>query len=456
MKINKIHIVSFGGLKNCELILDEYFNLIKGPNEFGKTTLFAFIRAMLFGLKGNRRTIRDDYDRYLPIDNPTDFRGEMYVELAGIEYLIDRNFHRTARYTKITETDTGKELTEAEWQAKLIPMDYETFTNTCYIGADTTKPGKSFMDTLQERIIGMAQSNSDDIFVHGSVDLLNERQKLYRRQLRDLPELPEKDLYDEKIDLETQIDTIERAVSADRADRRDRKLYRFLPALILVFGAVLTGLQFVAPRHMQGIFFYGGLAFILAGIGFGLYRAGRYMVGRTQRRNDDIMYDHLQHLKRLQRDNAASFLRHREIAARRKVIQENIDAIELAKREIHAIAKKIYATNTNELNRRLSDIFTDITDNAYEGVFVNEDMHIYALKEGTLYAMHHLSKGTLEQLYLSLRIVALDLLYKSLHLPLIIDDGFVHYDFQRYKNTMELLEKMDRQVIVFNLSKSVF
>ena len=83
-------------------------------------------------------------------------------------------------------------------------------------------------------------------------------------------------------------------------------------------------------------------------------------------------------------------------------------------------------------------------------------MKIYALKDGQLYAFYHLSKGTLEQLFLSLRIVTLDLLYKNLKLPLIIDDGFVHYDYKRYKKTLEVLEKADHQAIIFNLSKSVF
>lgn len=463
MKINKLHIVGFGGLKNCELFLDKNFNMIQGPNEYGKTTLFAFIRAMLFGLKGTRRSIVRDYERYLPLDNPTEFRGEMQVELYGEEYLIDRNFHRKTRYCRVQNLDTGKELTEEEWYALLAPMDYEAFTNTCYVSANTSMPGKAFMDTLQERIIGMAQSNSDDIFVHSSISRLKEQQKVLRARLRNLPALYEAELLDEHAALEEQVELIENRLKEAHAkppedpdeERTFSPVRIWLPAAIFLVAGLAAALLPNAAAWLS-------LPLIGIAACLGLYGGYRYMTRPTPEppveidgEDSGILYGRLEELYKQQAKNDEALKRLKAVSEQRAEIEEDLKAIDLACQEINAIAKQIYASNTKELNSRLSQIFAYVTGGAYQGVIVNDEMNIYAMKDGRLYAFYHLSKGTLEQLFLSLRIVALDLLYKGMDLPLIIDDGFVHYDYKRYKLTLEMLEKMNHQAIIFNLSKSV-
>ena len=50
MKINKIHIIAFGGLKNYSLDFTDGFNCIYGENENGKTTIMDFI-SMIFYLE---------------------------------------------------------------------------------------------------------------------------------------------------------------------------------------------------------------------------------------------------------------------------------------------------------------------------------------------------------------------------------------------------------------------
>ncbi|MGN1082941.1 MAG: ATP-binding protein, partial [Candidatus Avispirillum sp.] len=52
MYIKKIHIDSFGPLRDKELELCDGLNIIEGENESGKSTVAMFIKFMLYGLSG--------------------------------------------------------------------------------------------------------------------------------------------------------------------------------------------------------------------------------------------------------------------------------------------------------------------------------------------------------------------------------------------------------------------
>ncbi|HSM33675.1 MAG TPA: AAA family ATPase [Anaerolineae bacterium] len=54
MRIDTIAIDGFGQLHNARLAPAPGLTVVRGPNEAGKTTLLAFIRAMLFGFEPNR------------------------------------------------------------------------------------------------------------------------------------------------------------------------------------------------------------------------------------------------------------------------------------------------------------------------------------------------------------------------------------------------------------------
>ena len=54
MRINALH-ASFGKLENESLTFHDGLNVIYAPNESGKSTWCAFIRAMLFGVDSAER-----------------------------------------------------------------------------------------------------------------------------------------------------------------------------------------------------------------------------------------------------------------------------------------------------------------------------------------------------------------------------------------------------------------
>ena len=68
MKLQRIHINNFGKLNNLTLSFGSGIHVISGANESGKTTLHAFLKAMLFGIeRGRGRSARNDpYNHYNP------------------------------------------------------------------------------------------------------------------------------------------------------------------------------------------------------------------------------------------------------------------------------------------------------------------------------------------------------------------------------------------------------
>ena len=65
MKIDRVRIDGFGHFESFALDLKPGLNVVFGPNEAGKSTLLAFIRAVLFGF-GKRSQV----DRYEPAKGP--------------------------------------------------------------------------------------------------------------------------------------------------------------------------------------------------------------------------------------------------------------------------------------------------------------------------------------------------------------------------------------------------
>ena len=83
---------SFGGLRNRELALGEGLNIIQAPNEGGKSTWSAFLRAMLYGVNTKERD-RQGYiaekNRYQPWSGSA-MEGALELEWKGERITIRR------------------------------------------------------------------------------------------------------------------------------------------------------------------------------------------------------------------------------------------------------------------------------------------------------------------------------------------------------------------------------
>ena len=83
---------SFGGLNKARLELGEGLNLISAPNEAGKSTWCAFLKAMLYGIDTRDRDKKNylaDKNRYQPWSGAP-MEGEIQLEWQGREITLRR------------------------------------------------------------------------------------------------------------------------------------------------------------------------------------------------------------------------------------------------------------------------------------------------------------------------------------------------------------------------------
>ncbi|MFC3040692.1 AAA family ATPase [Virgibacillus xinjiangensis] len=76
-------------------------------------------------------------------------------------------------------------------------------------------------------------------------------------------------------------------------------------------------------------------------------------------------------------------------------------------------------------------------------------------RDGVRYKAEELSQGTINQLYISLRLAIGDIMSDKHSLPFIIDDAFVHFDTIRTKRILDILGQQNQQVILFTCREEV-
>ena len=134
--------------------------------------------------------------------------------------------------------------------------------------------------------------------------------------------------------------------------------------------------------------------------------------------------------------------------------KDKIKAADLAAEKIKKISNSIKGDFMPLLKSTISDNFSYLTGGRYKSVSIDENMIITVMSEeekDRKIELENLSGGTLDQLYLSLRIALSNILSGNQNIPLILDDSFVQYDSKRLGKSLEMLsrESERRQVILF-------
>ncbi len=101
--------------------------------------------------------------------------------------------------------------------------------------------------------------------------------------------------------------------------------------------------------------------------------------------------------------------------------------------------------------------FKILTGNHYEKCFLKEHKLCVQTRNKERFSIPELSKGTTEQLYLAIRLAFVQLHSQDCAFPVIIDDGWVHYDQRRKQALFELLYQFSQniQVICFSSDQQI-
>ncbi len=190
MKIKELRIGHFGKLHNVTIGLADGLNLIYGDNESGKSTVHAFIGAMLFGLDKNRgRAGRDDlYTRYQPWEAPSEYRGSMDFEHEDREYRITRVFYQKEKSCVLTELATGRRIPLADDSiTSLIPkLTKSAYYNTVSMGQAALKCSDDFAGEVRNHIANLATTGGSKVDVPGALEVLEAKKKEFRKELKNI------------------------------------------------------------------------------------------------------------------------------------------------------------------------------------------------------------------------------------------------------------------------------
>ena len=138
----------------------------------------------------------------------------------------------------------------------------------------------------------------------------------------------------------------------------------------------------------------------------------------------------------------------------REALQQEYDAITLACETLKAADTELQSRFSPELGKLAGQYMSLVTGGRYSDVLINRDFSALAKAEGDTVAheSEYLSAGTLDLLYLAVRLAVCELaLPDGEPCPLIIDDALVNLDDTRVAQAMQLLSQIakERQVILF-------
>ena len=140
-----------------------------------------------------------------------------------------------------------------------------------------------------------------------------------------------------------------------------------------------------------------------------------------------------------------------QVDARIHRLERTYNALELAQKTLNEASAELQRRFAPRIARQAQALFTDLTGGRYRTLTLASDLSLHAAAEGedTLHSHQWRSDGTVDQLYLALRLaVARELTPEA---PLILDDALVRFDDTRLAAALTILrrEAEDKQVILF-------
>ena len=126
-------------------------------------------------------------------------------------------------------------------------------------------------------------------------------------------------------------------------------------------------------------------------------------------------------------------------------------SIYLAKEVLEQSYERMKNTVTPKFTEELSRTIAEITNGKYNKVRLNDDTGLVVESEnGNYIPVSRLSVGTIDQLYLSLRLAMVENLSEE-KMPIILDETFAYYDTERLENILRYIAERfsDHQVMIF-------
>ncbi len=183
MRLIKCYVENFGILHKYECRFSEGINCHISENGTGKTTLAAFIRAMLYGLGDNRRSSLDENERrrYTPWQGGT-FGGSLTFSKGGEVFTVERSFGtRQSQDTCVLRRSSDGAILPTRDKSvgeMFLDIDHDGFSSTLFISEKSIGVGAS--SSLSSRISDMLDTASDG--VDNALRRLRDKARFYEKR----------------------------------------------------------------------------------------------------------------------------------------------------------------------------------------------------------------------------------------------------------------------------------
>ena len=132
-------------------------------------------------------------------------------------------------------------------------------------------------------------------------------------------------------------------------------------------------------------------------------------------------------------------------------LEDYYRALELAQDVLYQASAALQRRFAPRISKRAQAYFTQLTGGRYDRLTISDDLSLHACAEGedTLRSAAWRSDGTIDQLYLSLRLAVAGEITPDA--PVVLDDALLRFDDDRLAAAMELLkaEAETKQIILF-------
>ena len=498
MHIDELYLRDFGKFHDEHIYLDEDVQVFYGENEYGKSTIYAFIKAMLFGLQRGRgrAAASDEYTKYKPWDGSA-YSGQMRFTCGDRHFLLDRNFNIYEKSVSLVCIDDGEELSVEDGDLEMLlgGLTKESFENTIAIGQLMSRPDGTLAEELQNCAAVYYDTGSDSIDLSGAIEELRDRKKKIEKEIKKVRDEKNK----EAEEIRHNCDYVQKSSNKLEGDykKAEEKLKELLelskaetkeieeekntgkkPLMLTGLAGIAAGalgvvlgnflpdagalLNVQAVKDLSIIIIIIGAVLLLIGL---LKKKPKVSLDERKEDKEDTekeierLKGEMRRIKEEWKENATTFsnlqekLIEKEVEGKneRELIQKR-DAIDLAAGRMLEVSGSVSKGFSSVLNEKASKILETITEGKYTKLLIDDKLDMVIVEDGMRIPVSQVSEGTIEQIYFSLRVAAADLLFKE-QLPLILDETFAFYDEKRIKSVLKWLREQERQVIIFSCQK---
>ena len=164
MRLISCHIENFGKLHDLDLSFSDGLNVICRENGWGKSTLAAFIKALLYGLDGGKKRDLDENERkrFYPWQGGV-FGGRLDFAIGEKRYSVTRTFGDSPTKDTFELRDSVTNLISQDYSEhlgdELFKLNSASFYRSIFIGQNDCQTSST--DEIHAKIGNLADNTGD-------------------------------------------------------------------------------------------------------------------------------------------------------------------------------------------------------------------------------------------------------------------------------------------------------